>query len=184
MVAVVTPGELEGALSRETGTVTAILERLVGEPVDGVRRHRQTTGAGASWALGVAPGHPRLHGAAVLQGRRSGRPYLYAQSVIVTSRLPARVRQRLESSEPIGRILEAEGVVVTRVPMPGPERGGSPSSAPARRPADVFAGVSTGDCLLRRSYRIDANRAPIMVIDEWFLASLRRFTLTGSAHGP
>jgi chorismate-pyruvate lyase len=177
---VVTSAELEDALGRETGTVTAFLERLVGEPVDAVRRHHRTTDAGTSDALAVAQGHPLLHRVALLQGRWSGRPYLYARSTLVTSRLPARFRQRLESRLPIGRILEAEGVVVTRVPMPGPHD----ASVPAPAPTGTFAGVSTGDCLLARSYRVDAGGAPIMLIDEWFLSSLRRFLLSGSGHGP
>jgi chorismate-pyruvate lyase len=184
MVAVVTPAELEGALCRESGTVTAFLERLVGEPVDALLRHQETTGADASSALRVAQGHPLLRRAAVLQGRLSGRPYLYAESVLVSSRLSAGFRQRLDSSDPIGRILEAEGVVVTRVPMSGPHRAGDRVSAPAGSPTDKFAGVSTADCLLTRSYRVDAHGTPIMVIDEWFLGSLGKFVLTGSAHGP
>ncbi|MGD0311160.1 MAG: chorismate pyruvate-lyase family protein [Acidimicrobiales bacterium] len=163
-----TPSQLEKALSRGDGTVTAFLERLVGEPVDAHRTRHEVGRAGTSSALQVAAGHPLLSRTAVLQGRTSGRAYVYAESVLVPSRLSADFRLRLDStSDPIGRILDDQAITVTRVPLSGPDRvdvGGRTGTRP-----------TTGDFLLSRSYRIDAGGAPLMVIAEWFLLSLTRF---------
>ena len=170
MVDVGTPSELETALGRQSGTVTAFLERLVGEPVDANYRRQESAGAGSSSALRVSEGHPLLHRTAVLQGRMSGQAFVYAESIIVSSRLSHRFRLRLDStSDPIGRILDDEALVVTRVPVCGADRAdaGVPSESGARPPA--------GDFLLARSYRIDVATVPVMVIAEWFLPSLSRY---------
>jgi chorismate-pyruvate lyase len=174
MVDVGTPSELERALGRQSGTVTAFLERLVGEPVDANCRRQESAGAGSSSALQVSEGHPLLHRTAVLQGRMSGQAFVYAESVIVTSRLSHRFRLRLDStSDPIGRILEDEALVVTRVHLCGADLAdaGIPAGSGARPPA--------GDFLLARSYRIDIATVPVMVITEWFLPSLSRYLPAG-----
>jgi chorismate-pyruvate lyase len=168
MVDVTTPSGLETALSRAGSTVTAFLEHLVGEPIDAHQRRHEMTRADTSRALRVAEGHPLLLRAAVLQGRTSGRPYLFAESVLVLSRLPGRFRRRLESStDPIGRILGEEGIAVTREPLAGPDQGSVPVSSRAR--------LAIGDYLLARTYRVDSEGDPVMVITEWFLPSLERF---------
>ena len=168
MVAVATPSGIEAALSGASGTVTAFLEQLVGEPIDArVRRHKMTR-AEPSNALRVAEGHPLLFRAAALQGRSSGRSYVYAESVLVPSRLPGTIRLRLESSnDPIGRILGEEGMTVTRHPLGEPDR-----SSDSDLPDEA---VRIGDYLLARTYRVDTDGVPVMVIAEWFLASLTRF---------
>jgi chorismate-pyruvate lyase len=159
---------LESALSRASGTVTAFLEHLVGEPIDAGERCQQMTKAEFPNLLQVDEGHPLIFRTAALQGRTSGRSYLYAETVFVPSRLPANCRQRLESSsEPIGRILEEEGITITREPLGGPEPGSAPVSPEV--------GIAVGDCLLARTYRVDAEGTPLMVITEWFLTSLRVF---------
>jgi chorismate-pyruvate lyase len=168
MVGVAKPSDLEAALSRTNGTVTAFLEQLVGEPIDARERRHRITRAETSNPLRVAEGHPLLIRTAALQGRTSGRSYLYAESVLVPSRLPANLRLRLESSsDPIGRILGEEGITVTREPLVGPDRD-SASVSPE-------AGIAVGDYLLARTYRVDAEGAPLMVIAEWFLTSLNGF---------
>jgi chorismate-pyruvate lyase len=168
MVGVGNLSGLESALGRASGTVTAFLEHLVGEPIDAGERRQKTTKADCSNSLRVAEGHPLIFRTAALQGRTSGQSYLYAETVLVPSRLPANVRHRLESSsDPIGRILEEEGITVTRQPLGGPQPGSGPVSPEV--------GIAVGDCLLARTYRIDAEGTPLMVITEWFLASLRGF---------
>jgi chorismate-pyruvate lyase len=132
---------LEAALSRASGTVTAFLEQLVGEPIDARERRHKTTRAETSNSLRVAEGHPLIFRTATLEGRTSGRLYLYAETVLVPSRLPANFRLRLESSsDPIGRILGEEGITVTRQPLGGPDPGSAPVSPEA--------GVAVGDYLL------------------------------------
>jgi chorismate-pyruvate lyase len=158
---------LRAALENTSGTVTNFLEQLVGESIDAQAHHHDIIGAPTSNDLMVAEGEPLLHRAATLRGRISGSSYVYAESVIVTSRLPTRFRLRLESSiDPIGRILDEMGIAVTRekpVELPGFD---------VSRPNGA---MSVGDYLLARTYRIDSERSPVMVITEWFLRTLNPF---------
>jgi chorismate-pyruvate lyase len=168
MVRVANPSGLETALGRTSGTVTNFLELLVGEGIDAHVRHHTMNRAQFANELRVGEGHPLLHRAATLQGRVSGCSYLYAENVIVMSRLPARFCQRLESSsDPIGRILDEEGIAVTREALAVPVSGN------VSRSWDVSFAI--GDYLLARTYRIDAGQAPVMVITEWFLTALIPF---------
>ncbi len=111
-----------------------------------------------------------LQRAATLRGRSTGSPYVYAETVIVTSRLPARFSLRLESSiDPIGRILEDTGIAVTR------ENLVEPRGFTGFRPRGA---MDVSDCLLSRTYRIDCEGAPVMVVTEWFLKTLDPFLLS------
>jgi chorismate lyase len=167
MVCVVASTDLETALDQAPGTVTAFLEHLVGEPVDAQRRRHQAARADSSNALRVADGHPLLRRAAVLEGRRSGTPYLYAETLLVPGRLSVRFRERLDSSpDPIGRLLVEEGISVTREILTGSDRG------VVSVPSDPDA---ASGWLLARTYRADVDGSPIMMVAEWFLPSLEEF---------
>jgi chorismate-pyruvate lyase len=148
--------------------VTACLEQLVGEPIDAQVGSQETVVAPSSNGLDVEAGHPLLARSATLRGRRSGHSYLYAETILVPSRLSDGFLHRLGSSrDPIGRILEEEGIAVTRAPLYGPD---TPTvSAPDRSDSEIR------ECLLARTYRVDAAGAPVMMISEWFLTSLKRF---------
>ena len=179
MVRMTRPGDLRRALDTTAGTVTTFLEQLVGEDIDAHSRRHETIGAGPINDLQVEPGHPLLHRAATLQGRASGRSYVYAESVIVTSRLPSTFVHRLESgSDPIGRILDEIGIAVARVNLVEP--GGSTGSRPWN------AEAAPGDSLLVRSYRIDSQEVPVMLITEWFLMTVMPFLTSdqGPAQSP
>jgi chorismate-pyruvate lyase len=171
MVRMATSTSLEAALSRASGTVTDFLEQLVCEPIDAGGRRHETTMADASNALKVPEGQPLLMRSAVLQGRSSGCSFVYAESLLVPGRLPERFRRRLQSgSDPIGRILREEGIPVTREPV-------VPSGQSF---VSVLSGTDTavGDCLLARTYRVDTEGVPVMIITEWFLSSLERFLVS------
>ncbi len=118
--------------------------------------------------LEVPGGHPLLCRAASLQGRRSGRSYLIAVTLLVPSRLSAGFVRALESGRrPIGRILMDEGMEVTRERLAGPDPVAVsmwPDAAPV--PQEV---------LLARTYRVRNRGLPIMVISEWFLTTLRPY---------
>jgi len=163
---------LERWLGDATGTVTAFLEHLVGEPIDADVGLHVTTAAAPDNALGVAAGRPLLARSALLTGRRTARPYVYAESLIDPGLLSEDARRRLATSrDPIGRILGDEGLAVRREPLDGPV--GVLSPAPAGRTR------ATGDHLLARTYRLGVAGVPVMVITEWFLPSLQPF-LTGA----
>ena len=164
--------DLRLALERSGGTVTDFLEGLVGERIEAYGRHHVTVGAPPSNPLQVEEGQPLLQRAATLRGGTSGRSYVYAESVIVTSRLPAWFGPRLESGrDPIGRMLGEAGLAVTRQDVVGAV-GVLAVGSRTDRP-------SAGDCLLARTYRIDIERTPLMIITEWFLTSVGPFLEVG-----
>jgi len=156
---------LRAALESTSGTVTDFLEQLVGETIDADTHHHDILEAHNANGLGVEEGEPLLHRAATLRGRTSGRSYVYAESIIVVGRLPTGFCNRLEAStEPIGRILDEMGIAVTRQCV------GEPDGEP---PPNSDAKVD--DYVLARTYRIDFERTPVMIITEWFLKTLIPF---------
>jgi chorismate-pyruvate lyase len=169
---VATHSGLEVALARTSGTVTAFLEQLVGEPIDACERHHEMTRSSNTDCLGVGPGRQLLKRTVVLRGRRSATAFLYAETLLVPDRLPAAFFSRLEDSvDPIGRILTDEGIAFTRVPLPRRDR--FHASVHGDGPP------SLDDCALMRSYLVDVAGVPAMVISEWFLSTLQSFKAEG-----
>jgi chorismate-pyruvate lyase len=169
MVRVETRSRLESALERTSGTVTVFLEQLVGESIDAHGCRHEMIGSNGSNALRTGEDQPLLHRSATLRGRDSGRPYVYAESVIVTSRLPPGFQHRLETgNDPIGRILAEEGIKVDRATLAAPDGFILPRSSDSH--------LAVGDFLLARTYRIDdLTDTPLMAITEWFLPALVPF---------
>ena len=165
---VATESGLKAALNGTNGTVTSYLEELVDERIVAKRYHHERIDAPALNDLGVEEGEPLLLRAATLQGSVSGCPYVYAESMIVVSRLPARFFERLETStDPIGRLLDEARIAATREDVV--ERLGIAMDRPWN-----FDDIAHG-CLLARTYRIDSERIPLMLISEWFLGTLAPF---------
>jgi chorismate-pyruvate lyase len=109
-----------------------------------------------------------LRRASSLQGAVSGYLYVYAESLIVVSRLPASFFHRLETSnDPIGRLLDEAGIATAREDLV--ERLGIAMDRPWNFDEIVH------DHLLARTYRIDSNQNPLMIISEWFLRTLTPF---------
>jgi chorismate-pyruvate lyase len=169
MVPVETRSPLEVALESTSGTVTDFLEQLVGESIDAHGCRHELIGSHDWSALRAGQDQPLLHRSATLQGRDSGRSYVYAESVIVTSRLPAGFGHRLETgNDPIGRILAEEGIEATRQALAEPH--GFILAGSSEPP------VAFSDYLLVRTYRIDdVADTPLMAITEWFLPALVPF---------
>ena len=177
MVPVTDASGLRSALERSGGTVTDFLELLVGEVIDAQGRRHAMIPAPSANRLQLEAGRPLLQRAATLRGRTSGSSYVYAESAIVTSRLPAWFGPRLESSnDPIGRMLHEAGLAITREELAGPDSTVLPLRPGSHPPA--------GEWLLTRTYRISVGHTPLMVITEWFLTALGPF-LPGPAraHG-
>ncbi len=168
MTAVASASKLSSALTDTSGTVTNFLEELVGERIAAERCHHVRIGAPAANDLGVDEGEPLLCRAAVLQGCVSGNPYVYAESLIVVSRLPAGFLHRLEtSSDPIGRLLDETGTAVTRKHLLG-------GQGPAIGRWSNFDEITRGH-VLDRAYRIDFRHRALMIVTEWFLRTLGPF---------
>ena len=165
MVPVANRLDLRAALDGTGGTVTNFLEKLVNEKIVASAHHHDMIEARKGNPLRVEEGEPLLRRAATLQGAESGRSYVYAQSVIVVGRLPSGFCNQLEtSSDPIGRVLDEMGIAVIRQSV------GEPVGAP--RPN---SDVKVGDYLLARTYRLDSDQTPVMMITEWFLKTLAPF---------
>jgi chorismate-pyruvate lyase len=169
MVTVEDPSGLRAALESTNGTVTDFLEQLVGEGIDAAAHSHRMIAARLPNDLEAAPGEPLLQRAATLRGRGSGSPYVYAESVIVRDRLPTRFLLRLESStDPIGRILQETGIAITRKSLFEPLGFDS---------CRLNRGVNVVPYLFARTYRIDSQQVPLMIVTEWFLEALRPFLL-------
>jgi chorismate-pyruvate lyase len=166
------PG-LRAALNGTKGTVTNFLEELVGERIAAERYHHERIVAPALNDLGVEEGELLLRRAAALKGSVSGQPYVYAESMIVVSRLPASFFHRLETSnDPIGRLLDEAGIAATRDDLVEGLVVGMD------RPWN-FDEIVSG-YLLARTYRIDSRQTPLMIISEWFLGTLAPFFPDGA----
>jgi chorismate-pyruvate lyase len=161
--------ELEHAFCHHPGTVTDLLESLTGEPLvaDVVRQDPRE--AGRDNDLGVAPGVLVMYRAAVLKGQSTDVPYVYAESIYIPERLPDGAGRELgQTSQPIGRILAAHGLALTREPLARPEVGGGPVWVPVQDqdqppPTEIVWG---------RSYRLTVGGVAVFAITEWFCRSV------------
>lgn len=152
-------------LADPTTTVTEVLEELVREPVVAHKLDQAETTATTGNCLAVEPGHPLARRVAVLRGERSSRPYLYADSLIVTSRLPPKTWRRLaEGDDPIGRVIVEDALPMTRADV-----------TLGRRPFEPRPPGLAGEPIYARRYRLDIRREPVMDIAEWFLPDLTGF---------
>jgi chorismate-pyruvate lyase len=154
----VTPSEvvdLQRLLRDSPDSVTHLLEKLTGEPVPA------ESGSG----LAVEPGGAVTRRVAVLKGRLTQVAYLSAETMFVPERLPPSARTQLGStSDPIGSVLAAHGMTVTREDLPEPAQGAPPS---------VHAGGGCdADIVWARSYRLRHDGAAVFAIREWFFRSV------------
>jgi chorismate-pyruvate lyase len=105
------------------------------------------------------------HRISVLKGLNSDVPYLYAESTFVPDRLPEEVSAQLErTSDPIGRVLVANGLGMRREPLPRPEGVG------AYVPSTDMEFAS--EIVWSRAYRLTIDNQPVFAIHEWFLRSV------------
>jgi chorismate-pyruvate lyase len=156
---------LLGALADPQKTVTEVLEDLVKEPVTAHKLDQVETTAADGNRLAVEPGHALTRRVTLLRGQRSSRSYLFADSLIVTSRLPPETWRRLaEGSDPIGRVIVEDGLPMTRVDV-----------TPEGRPLVSRSPGVTGEFIYARRYRLDVGHEPVMDIAEWFLPNLTDF---------
>lgn len=143
-------------------TVVRILENCFDELIrtDGLAQEI-TKGSPNDDDLELAGDETVLRRSTLLQGCRSGRNYIYAQSEIVLDRLPPSLRDGLlETDEPIGRLLIRGRVETFRELL----RSGH-ALAGSRGPAlDADAGAM----LPFRTYRVIVGGRPVMRITEHF----------------
>ena len=105
------------------------------------------------------------HRMAVLRGRTTDLPYLYAESTFLPERLPERARAQLDrTNDPIGRVLVAHGLRTGREVLPQPGPVGSDALS-------IIAGFSS-EIVWSRAYRLIIDGLPVFAIREWFFRSV------------
>lgn len=158
---------LQRLLLVNDGTLTDAVEMAFLEPIAVEKLALEiTTGSDAPEALQAAPALQIMERRIILKGEQTQQPYVYAESWIVLDRLPEGMRNQLiASASPIGR-LWTEFRLETRKEILRFWR--QPAAALA-----VHFRISPTAELLARSYRVFRNAEPIMIITEYFPATLR-----------
>jgi len=156
VVADATLGEFQKILLTTDGTVTQLLEIHTGEKMRVVKLGHAMVSEGPHW-LQVSPGETVLSRRILLCG--DSRPWLYANSWLVLSRLPAGMQETLlHTDTPIGQLWRAAKLETYR------------EIVDFRREQDpVISGLFGVDAeLLSRSYVIRSGGAVMGLIEEKF----------------
>jgi chorismate-pyruvate lyase len=144
------------------GTVTRFIEAYALEPVEIVRLDQSEAPLlqDDPWLV-LAAGSPVIRRQVMLRGVTSGQCFVWAESLIVVARLSADMRADLQTDPGgLGRIMLDSGLETRREALwYGRERR-------TDLPAPVAA-ETAGD-FLTRTYRVIANREPLMMITERF----------------
>jgi chorismate-pyruvate lyase len=149
------------------GTLTEILEAMVLERIRLVKVSQRVIPAAASHALlEPNPGESLIERKILLQGERSHRHYVYAESLIAVDRLSQSFRDELlGSGTPLGR-LWLEHKLETFKELK------EVRCQPANGLCHYFDCADTTP-LLARTYRVLSASKPAMVITEYFPAAYR-----------
>ncbi|MBB6093401.1 chorismate-pyruvate lyase [Povalibacter uvarum] len=151
---------LQKILLTTDGTVTQLLEIYTGERIR-VEKIEHTLVKGGPAPLGVAADEPVLSREILLRG--ADRPYMYAHSWLVPSRLPQGMQNAmLQTDTPIGQLWRAAKLETYREIV---DYRREPEDPAAR----LFPERSE---LLSRSYVIRTGGAPMGLITEKFPATL------------
>lgn len=174
---------LQRVLLTTDGTVVQILEAFFDDPIH-LGWHVQSTEplSPADDDLQPAGEQTVLRRKVLLQGTRTGRNYVYADTAVLVERLDAPLRHDLlATSKPIGWLLRAHRTETFREML----RMGRRRAGPLATEFDIDA----DDELVFRTYRIIAKGRPIMLLAEHFpigplTASDHRRTVSGApTHG-
>ncbi len=155
-------GVFQRVLLTTDGTIVRLLEGCFGEPVRTAELVQFRTPASATDGALEPAGHETiLRRKVLLQGSRTGRNYVYADSFTVLDRVGSSLREALLStSEPIGRLLVSNRVETFReILRVGRRRAGALGG---------WFGLEFSDELLFRNYRLISGGRPIMLIAESF----------------
>lgn len=144
------------------GTVTRFLEAYFAEPImiENIGETRETLKQDHEW-LELKKGREVVSRRVVLRGRRSGRAYASAASLVVPERVKAAVKKEVgDISQGLGRLLlEGRTEQYRELLWYGKE-------PPSQLPGEL-RGLAT-EYSITRTYRIIVSGEPTMMITEWF----------------
>jgi chorismate-pyruvate lyase len=150
----------EKILMLADGTLTHLLEVLAGEAmrIHKLREALMQPEAGIP-VLDTMPQQSLLHREILLQGARTQKTHVYAESFIVIARLPERFRQGLlETNEPIGKLWRSCRLETYKEILCHLEHAAGPWAG--------HFGCLPSTTLLSRTYRVFSSGCPTMLITE------------------
>lgn len=149
------------------GTVTHILEAYADEPVEVVKLLQEFDTANDADVDLLLAGDKVLRRRVLLRGRRSMRPLLYAEAVVVVERVdPAFLEGLLATDKPIGVLLaESRTETFREILRVGLEPAGA--CAP-------YLAIEASAEVFSRTYRVVARSQPMILITERFHADAFR----------
>jgi chorismate-pyruvate lyase len=153
---------LQRVILTSNGTVTKLLEDLIGEQLIVIKLHESLQiHEQAIEYLELPVRQQVIQRKICLQGKDSGINWLYAESTIVPARLDTLFRDELlESQIPIGSLWSKHRVETFKELLP-------PFQQPAGELAQYFS-ISEQQYLLGRTYRVYSGQQPIMMLTEKF----------------
>ncbi len=154
--------QLQRILIVTDGTLTEILEAAFLERIRLVKISQETVSTTTSDAhLVPVRGEVFLERKILLQGTKSNKNYVYAESVIAINRLPPRFDEELVRSDtPLGQLwLEHRLETFKELIGARYERAGERSK---------HFSCDASAMLLARAYRVSSAAVPVMVISEYF----------------
>lgn len=149
-------------LLRTDGTVTHILAAYADEPIQVLKLLQEyDSPSEADGPLDLAADAKVLRRRVVLQGRQTGRNLLYAEVGVVPERVdPSFLDGLLTTDKPIG-VLLAENRTETFREILAAQREPAGPCAP-------YFGIDPSEVVISRTYRILAQRRPMVLITEKF----------------
>jgi chorismate-pyruvate lyase len=152
---------LERVLLTTDGTLTDILEAYLLEPIRLVKLSEESRSLTEGLAsLGLEPGSRVVDRKILLQGTRSERNYVHAESVIALDRLEDSFRDDLLTSKmPLGRLWLTHKLETFKEIVAFGEQ-------PPDSDLSLYFGLRAEERVLMRTYRVISNRQPLMLITE------------------
>jgi chorismate-pyruvate lyase len=149
------------------GTLTNTLEAAFLEPITLIKIAVDVSPAAAAVeALELEAGAPVMTRQILLRGERSGRNFVYAETVLALDRLPPDFREQLlTSSAPLGRLWLDHKLETRKEMLDVHEQ-------PAGELSQHFSGGPSALVLVRR-YRVFSGGRPSMLITEHFPESYK-----------
>ena len=153
---------IQRVILTSNGTVTRLLEDLVGEQLTVIKLHESIKkNEEAIDYLKLPPQQPLIQRKICLQGKDTGTNWLYAESLIVPERLDSLFREELlESQIPIGNLWSKYRVETFKELLP-------PFQQQAGELSQYFS-IKDQHILFGRTYRVFSNQRPIMMLTEKF----------------